>query len=339
MIGHLKMAKLRPSTVITRTPLRISFFGGGSDLKSYYSLSSGLVVSTTINKYLYVFVKKHGGVFDEKIRLNYSDTEFVDNVDFINNNIIRNTLKFLDINEPIYISTVSDMPQQTGLGSSSAFLVGLLNALYHFKGKQNVSAEQLAEEACQIEIDIMGSPIGKQDQYAAAFGGANVFEFYGDERVQNIDLNEYEQQFNDIFDNSLLVWTEKTRLASTILQEQNKNSKINSYAIDEIVTLAREFHKSLRQSTALDFLNSSLKRSWELKQSLSSQINSIEINELYKECINLGVTSAKLLGAGGGGFFFCCIPSSNQKNLIEKIGKKTVRVNFEHRGSDVIFRD
>ena len=164
-------------TIITRTPLRISFFGGGSDIKKFYSKKRGMVISSTIDKFIYVTIKKHGKTFDEKYRLNYQKSENVNNVNNIKNNIIRESLKYLKITEPLYISTIADIPSMSGLGSSSSFTVGLLKGLFALKNKK-ISKKKLAELACKIEIDLLKSPIGKQDQYAAAYGGINKFVFY-----------------------------------------------------------------------------------------------------------------------------------------------------------------
>src|SRR5271170_4751491 len=165
-----------PKMVLTRTPLRVSFAGGGTDLSDFYERDYGAVLSTAIDQYIYVTVKRHGDIFDEKVRLNYSKSEGVVSVDAVKNNIARECLRFLQIDPPIYISTVGDLPASTGLGGSSSFAVGLLNALHAFRGER-VSAGQLAEEACHIEIEVLKEPIGKQDQYAAAFGGLNFLRF------------------------------------------------------------------------------------------------------------------------------------------------------------------
>ena len=165
-----------PKTIITKTPLRISFFGGGSDIKKFYLKKRGLIISSTIDKYIYVTIKRHGNTFDEKYRINYQQSENVNKINKIKNNIIRESLKYLKIDEPLYISTIADIPARSGLGSSSSFTVGLLKGLFELKHKK-ISKKELAELACKIEIDIIKSPIGKQDQYAAAFGGLNKFIF------------------------------------------------------------------------------------------------------------------------------------------------------------------
>src|SRR5262245_45384664 len=181
------MKTYHPTFVLTRTPLRVSFAGGGTDLADFYETEYGSVLSTAIDKYIYVTIKRHGDVFNEAIRLNYSLSEQVNRVDEIKNNIARECLKFLEIDPPIYINTVGDLPASTGLGGSSSFTIGLLNGLHVYRGER-VSASQLAEEASYIEIDVLKEPIGKQDQYAAAFGGLNLFCFKpgGDVTVEPI---------------------------------------------------------------------------------------------------------------------------------------------------------
>src|SRR5437870_6014622 len=217
------MKTLSSALVVTRTPLRVSFAGGGTDLSDFYEHGHGTVFSTTIDKYIYVTVKRHGPVFDEQIRLNYSKSEQVNRIDEIENDIARECLRFLEIEPPIYVSTVGDLPASTGLGGSSSFAVGLLNALHAYRGER-VSAGQLAEEASYIEIDVLKQPIGKQDQYAAAFGGLNCFSFkpgggviVEPQRLVNGALITLLEQF-------LTFWTGHQRDASSVLTEQKANT-------------------------------------------------------------------------------------------------------------------
>ena len=213
--------------IISRTPLRISFAGGGTDIPSFYRKNNyGCVLSAAINKYIYVSVKKHSEIFTEKIRLNYSDTENVDSVNKIKNPIIRACLKHLNINENIYISTVADAPGSSGLGSSSAFCVGLLNALYTYKGL-NVSKNKLAEEAATIEIDVLKRLIGKQDHYAAAFGSINFFKFHSDEKISVKPIDENSQNVKMIFNNLYTFYSGINRDASKILESQGNRDKEN----------------------------------------------------------------------------------------------------------------
>jgi D-glycero-alpha-D-manno-heptose-7-phosphate kinase len=212
---------MKKKIVVTRTPLRISFFGGGTDISSFYKKYSGDIFSTTINKYIYVTVKEHGKIFSEKYRLNYSISERKKKINDIKNNIIKETIRHLKIHRPLYISSVGDLPSKSGLGSSSSFTVGLIKALYEFESKK-ISKKELAELACKIEIDILKNPIGKQDQYAAAFGGLNHIAFFKNSGVKVNYKKNYIKFIKKIFDNSLLLYTGITRKASDILAAQKK---------------------------------------------------------------------------------------------------------------------
>ena len=187
--------------ITTVTPLRVSFFGGGTDLKKFYQINGGQVISATINKYIYVTIKDHSKLYNEKYRLNYSITEKVSSVDKIKNDIIRACLKLLEIDTPLSISTYSDLPANSGLGSSSSFCVGLLNALHHYLG-ESVTVGQLADEACKVEIEILKNVIGKQDQYIAAYGGFNNIIFSKNNSVQIEPIDLKLKQINYLFDNS-----------------------------------------------------------------------------------------------------------------------------------------
>src|ERR1051325_11199573 len=210
-----------PGVIMTRTPLRVSFAGGGTDLADFYQKDFGAVFSTAINKYIYVTVKRHGPVFNELIRLNYSRSEQVQSLDEIENDIARECLRLLEIDPPIYVSTVADLPASTGLGGSSSFAVGLLNALHAFRGER-VSAGQLAEEGCHIEIDVLKQPIGKQDQYAAAFGGLNLFCF-GRNGVTVHPQHISKRKLDALFESVMMFWTGMQRDASTVLEDQRRN--------------------------------------------------------------------------------------------------------------------
>ena len=211
-----------PKCVTTITPQRISLFGGGTDLPDYFLKHGGSVISSTINQYVYVTVKKHSCLFNEQYRLNYSKTEHVNSIDDIENGIARECLKLLNIEPPIYIATTSDLPASSGLGSSSSFAVGLLNALHYLKGEQ-VSPGQLADEACEVEINRLGNPIGKQDQYAAAFGGLNHFHFDTNNRVKIDQIIPQNDLLQQLFSNSILLWTEIQRDSGSVLKKQGKN--------------------------------------------------------------------------------------------------------------------
>jgi len=211
--------------IISKTPLRISFAGGGTDLRSYYKHNNyGAVLSTSIDSYIYVSVKKQTSLFNEKYRLNYSETELVRNLDEIKNPIIRECIRFLNINDSLYISTIGDVPASTGLGSSSTFCVGLLNALYKFKGEV-ASAGRLAEEAAHIECDILKRPMGKQDHYAAAYGGINYIRFYDNETVTIRPMNISQNNLKNFSESIVVFWTGLTRASESVLKDFNKNKK------------------------------------------------------------------------------------------------------------------
>src|SRR3989338_1351073 len=228
----------RPSLVVTRTPLRVSFAGGGTDLPGFYEREYGAVLSTTIDKYLYVTVKRHNELFHEGFRLNYSQTEHVNRLDEIQNHIARECLRLLQVEPPVYISTIADLPEFSGLGSSSSFAVGLLNALHVFRG-EHVSAGQLAEEAAHVEIDVLNRPIGKQDHYAAAFGGLNFFCFMPKGRVSVEHQLLPSGVVQRLFEHLLLFWTRIQRDAGVVLIEQQRR-------IDETFGLLQAMREDAR---------------------------------------------------------------------------------------------
>ena len=304
--------------IVTRTPLRISFNGGGTDIKYYYEREKGLTLSTTVDKYIYVTVKEHGDLFDEKIRLNYSQTEVLSKFDDIKNNIIRECLKFLNISNSIYISTISDVPAKTGLGSSSSFAVGLLNALNVFKGN-SLTSEELAEQASYIEIDVLDSPIGKQDHYAAAFGGFNLFNYQRSGKVIVENFNN-EENLKQVFNNAMFFWTGKTRSASKILTNQKQNFEKNIENLNLIKNLTIEASELFKKDFDIIKFGEILDNSWHLKRKLSNKISNYEFDNIYKKAKEVGAIGGKILGAGGGGFFMIMAEKKYHESL-----KKTFR--------------
>jgi D-glycero-alpha-D-manno-heptose-7-phosphate kinase len=275
------MANDNNGFVMTRTPLRVSFAGGGTDLADFYEREPGVVLSTAINQYIYVTVKRHGSIFNESIRLNYSKSEQVQTIDQIDNDIARECLRYLEIEPPIYVSTVADLPASTGLGGSSSFAVGLLNALHAFRGER-VSAGQLAEEACHIEIDVLKQPIGKQDQYAAAFGGLNFFSFKagGAVTVEPQRLNN--GGLKHLFESILMFWTGHQRDSSSVLTEQKANTPAKMASLLRM----REHAFALQelccsQDFSIEKFGAILDDSWRLKRGLSSKITTGEIDRWY----------------------------------------------------------
>lgn len=325
--------------VTTITPLRISLFGGGTDLKRFYSKHSGQVISSAINKYIYVTVKQHSTLYNEKYRLNYSITEKTKKISSIKNDIIRSSLKYLKIDEPIMISTYSDLPANSGLGSSSSFCVGLLNALHNYMG-ESISAGQLAEEACEIEIDILKNSIGKQDQYVAAFGGINRFIFNKDGKVLIEPINLKFNEINNLFNNSVLVWTEVQRSASKILKKQNKNTSKNTPNLKKLLNNCNKFTNIIASENSDKFLYKAgklLEDSWADKKLLNNDISNKYLDNIHNKVLDNGGLGGKLCGAGGGGFFFELIDQDKIKNLENIFNKKNIiKINHEPLGSRLL---
>jgi D-glycero-alpha-D-manno-heptose-7-phosphate kinase len=326
-----------PRLVITRTPMRVSFSGGGTDLATFYEHGYGAVFSTAINKYIYVTVKQHGEVFDKRIRLNYSKSEQVQSIDEIENNIARECLRLLEVDTPIYISTVGDLPACTGLGSSSCFAVGLLNALHAFRGDR-VSAGQLAEEACHIEIDVLKEPIGKQDQYAAAFGGLNYFRFRpgGGVTVEPQRLSNH--ALKKIFCSLMLFWTGIFRDSGDVLSEQKAKTLQKMDSLVAMREQALELQRVVGSGHCdIEAFGAILDRGWQLKQGLANSISSNQINGWYQRAREAGAYGGKICGAGGGGFLLFVVPSTHQNAVKEALPELTeVPIGPEVHGSQIL---
>lgn len=302
-----------PEVVVTRTPLRVSFAGGGTDLAEFYEQEYGAVFSTAINKYVYVTVKRHSELFYEPIRVNYSKTEQVDEVSEIENDIARECLKFIEVGPPIYISTVADLPASSGLGGSSSFAVGLLHALHAFKGER-VSAGQLAEEAAYIEIDVIGQPIGKQDQYAAAFGGLNFFRFNPGGAVTVEPQRVTNGKLTGLFNHIMMFWTGMQRDTRSVLTEQKRNTVGKMKSLLAMRTHAQQLRalSSNGEINPTDF-GHILDESWRLKAKLASTISTGQIDIWYERAMEAGAEGGKICGAGGGGFLLFIVKPERQK--------------------------
>lgn len=267
-----------PRAVTTITPQRLSFAGGGTDLPDFYERHGGAVVSSTIDKYLYVTVKRHSPLFNEVYRLSYSKTEHVDSLEDIENDIARECLRLVHVEPPLFISTAADLPAQSGLGSSSSFAVGLLYALHTMRGEE-VSAGQLAEEACHVEIGVLKRPIGKQDQYAAAFGGLNYMSFQRDGRVHLDSVWLPGEGTLAMFKNTMLFWTGMQREAGDILQEQRHNIGSTSDTLVGMRDMAVACRDLLLKHPGDPYkLGALLDAGWRAKRSLASKVTSAEID-------------------------------------------------------------
>ncbi|HEY3761939.1 MAG TPA: GHMP kinase [Verrucomicrobiae bacterium] len=326
-----------PRIVVTRTPLRVSFAGGGTDLADYYERDYGAVFSAAIDKYIHVTVKRHSELFNEPIRINYSITEMVENVDAIQNNIARECLRLLRVDPPIYISTVGDLPASTGLAGSSCFAVGLLNALHAYKGER-VSPGQLAEEATHIEINVLKEPIGKQDQYAAAFGGLNFFRFNPGGAVTIEPARPNGTFIADLFSHVQMFWTGLQRNASSVLSEQKTNIPDKLGFLNKMRDQAHQLRTTAEtEKFSAEAFGSILHESWLLKRQLASSISSSKIDEYYELARRAGAEGGKICGAGNGGFLLFIVKPDKKAAVRDALSKLLeVPIHFEAHGSKVL---
>jgi D-glycero-alpha-D-manno-heptose-7-phosphate kinase len=323
--------------IISRTPLRISFVGGGTDLSASYLREPGGVVSTAINKYIYITVNRK---FDNRIRASYSVTEMVDHIDNLKHELIREALKLLKLENGIEITSISDIPSGgTGLGSSSSYTVGLLNALYAYRG-HHAEPERLAREACEIEIERCGKPIGKQDQYIAAYGNFQYLRFNPDETVYVDPIICRGDVKRTLESRLLLLYTGLTRSADEILREQQKNSEQNQTtqaSLQALARLAAETREALQQG-AVDCFGELLHQGWMEKQKLASSISNSQILSWYERARAHGAIGGKLLGAGGGGFLLLYAPVEQHAEIISALPElRPIAFRFEPQGSKIIF--
>jgi len=323
--------------IISQTPVRISFAGGGSDLPSYYLQHGGAVVSTAIDKYVYVTVSRK---FDESLRVSYSRTEEVESAAQLQHPIVREGMGMLGLKGGLEITSVADIPSRgTGLGSSSSFAVGLMHAL-HAIGGRHVSSGQLAHEACLIEIEKCGEPIGKQDQYAAAFGGLNYIQFHKDGSVQVDPMVLSPGAREEMNRNMVLFYTGITRSASEILASQSKqlaDQGKKAEAMHKMVAYAAELRDALCAGD-VGSMGRILHENWLLKQSITDGISSGQINAWYERALDAGALGGKLLGAGGGGFLLFYAPQEKHEAIASALSDlRRISFAMEPRGSRIIF--
>jgi D-glycero-alpha-D-manno-heptose-7-phosphate kinase len=320
--------------VITQTPLRLSLAGGGSDLAEFYRGGAGKVISTAIDKYIYVIIKER---FDDKIVLNYSRREIVDEVSQVEHDLIREAMMRTGVRCGVEITTLADIPSEgSGLGSSSSVIVGLLNAMYMYRSEQ-VTAERLAQEACEIEINRCSKPIGKQDQYAAAFGGLNVYQFNPDESVgvENVELSARSLwQFGSSL---MLFYTGRTRKSAEILSEQKQETNNRRCHLEAMLPLVDVIRESL-QSGRFDDVGRALHDGWTLKKKMASRVSDGEIDAVYDRAREAGAIGGKIAGAGGGGFLLLYVPPQHQEKVRAALsGMFELAFLPERDGSKVIF--
>lgn len=323
--------------IVSRTPLRVSFFGGGSDLPAYYRREGGGVLSTAIDKSVYVTVSKK---FDDGVRVSYSRTEEVATAAEVEHPLVRESLALLNIKGGIEITSVADIPAKgTGLGSSSAFTVGLLNALHAYQGVA-ATAELLGQQSCHIELERCGEPIGKQDQYAAAFGGFNFVRFNADDTVQVEPVACRAGLVDEIQDQLLFFYTGVTRSASALLQAQTQTvSKAGAKSDDtrELVRLAERARDAI-QAGDISPLGPMLDEAWQRKRLISKGVTNPMIDNAYAAAMAAGAQGGKILGAGGGGFFMFMAPADRHDAIRHALVEfRETPFRFAEQGSNIIF--
>lgn len=317
--------------ITTKTPLRISLCGGGTDLKSFYSKHTGAVVSFSINRYVYVSVNKK---FDGRLRVSYSKTENVDSVDDLQHELVRESLRLFNIKSGLEITSISDIPGGgTGLGSSSAFTVGLIKAL-----SDHISLGSLAERAFTVEADKCNHPVGKQDHYSAAFGGLNHFLF-SRRKVEWNPISPSLKLIKDLESHSLLLWTGITRDANEILKTQNKtfldggNIEIGK----QLSGLADDLYVEMLDGIEMERIGEYLQKAWQLKKFLAQGITNSKVDAWYEQGMWKGAYGGKLLGAGGGGFLYFLAHPKQHDTIIKETGLRKIEFKLDYEGSQVIY--
>jgi len=333
--------------IIVRAPFRLPLGGGGTDLPAYYKDHGGSLITAAINKYMYISINEPAVV--DKIKINYSKVEIVNpnEIQNIKHDIVRETLKYLEINTPLEVSSMADLSAGTGMGSSSSYAVGLLKALNQLKRKY-ISIQELAEEACKVEIDLIGKPIGKQDQYAAAFGGIIQLDINKQGVVTVTPLNLDQEVILELENRLMMFYTNIDRDANKILAEQSqKINNSNKKSVDENSALEsmhkiKEIGHEIKQALIkgnIDKLGKLLNEHWLVKKSISNQMSNSQIDDWYKQAQMHGALGGKIMGAGGGGFLLLCVENGRRKELrkaMEEMGLKYMDYRFDWEGVKIL---
>jgi D-glycero-alpha-D-manno-heptose-7-phosphate kinase len=320
--------------IISQTPYRVSFAGGGTDLPAFYRREYGAVLSTTIDQHIYVTIHRR---FESTIRVSYSRTEVASTLDDIQHELVREAMRRVEIDEPLEITTIGDVPSGTGMGSSSTLTVGLLAALHGYRNRV-VSSRLLAEHACQIEIDVLGKPIGRQDQYAAAFGGLNYIRFNPDDTVDVEPVPCRPETMAELERQTLLVYTGQTRDANVILERQSGATADRMDVLRSMRDLAHEMRDALGSDGDLERFAALLHEGWALKRSLGCGLSNDQVNEWYEAARRAGALGGKLLGAGGGGFLLLVAPTWRHRAIREALGRpRELPFRIARHGSRLIF--
>ncbi|MEA1928244.1 MAG: galactokinase [Candidatus Auribacterota bacterium] len=328
--------------IITRTPFRVTLGGGGTDLSSYYSKYGGFIFAAGIAKYMYIDVNQP---FDGLVRVKYSRSETVKEVEDIDHDIAREALKMMGVERGIEVVSIADIPAGTGLGSSSCYTVGILNAIHTYK-LDHIGLSDLAEEACKLEIDILGAPIGKQDQYMAAFGGFTVLEIAKDGVVKVRNARISEDSVDELNRNMLMFYTHTSHRSSDILEGQSRGIEKNEKEIVDSMHRIKEIGYQIleaMESSNLSRVGMLFDEHWEQKKKLSTRMTNPRFDEIYNLAINNGALGGKISGAGGGGFFVFYVENDHRKfkDLMKGAGLRPMRYRFDFEGSKVLvnFRD
>ena len=319
--------------IVTRTPFRVSFCGGGTDIPSHYLEHGGCTVSTTIYKYMYITLARS---FHDSTFLKYSVVENIRSFDEIKHPIYKELLRKYDIRN-VEINSTSDIPAGTGLGSSSAFTVGLINSLRTFK-HCTISKRILAEEACETEIDKLGEPIGKQDQYASAYGGLNFIRYNKDNTVDVERIDMYPDDKKNMFDRMMMFYVGGTRDASRIISGYGK-SKTSAEQKNKMSQLAEKLKYNLQKGN-IDSMGKILDEGWRIKKSFSQDVSNPQIDELYDKAMDNGASGGKLLGAGGNGFMLFYVNDDCKESVRKALSDyREISFTFDDDGSKVVYSD
>ena len=324
--------------IITRTPFRITLGGGGTDLPSYYSKYNGFIFAAAINKYM--FINLNRPIVDDLVRVKYAKSETVTHRDELQHDIAKEAMRMMDIGKALEIVSMADIPAGTGLGSSSCYSVGLLNGLHTMK-REYVSLHELAEEACDLEINRLGKPIGKQDQYMAAFGGLTVLEIEKDGIVKVKKANISGATIDDLNRNLLMFYTNTSRDANEILSEQSQGAKTEKKDVVESMHYIKDLgYKILDAAESGNISNIGLmfNQHWQYKKRISTKMTNPRFNEIYEIAKANGALGGKISGAGGGGFFLFYVDEKQGKfrEEMKKLGLREMRYRFDFEGSKVI---
>jgi D-glycero-alpha-D-manno-heptose-7-phosphate kinase len=323
--------------VISQTPYRISFFGGGTDYPVWAREHGGAVLTTSIDKYLYTSVRLLPPFHEHKFRITYSKIENVHSIDEIAHPAVREVFRYMNVTDGLEMHTDSDLPARSGIGSSSSFVVGLLNSLYALQGKI-VDKERLAQQSIHIEQTLLKENVGCQDQIIAAYGGLNHIQFHtnGSFSVQPITIKE--NRLKDLQRHLMLFYTGTTRVASVVAAEQIKNTPKRQNELKAIHQMVAEGLKILNSDTRITDFGALLHEGWQMKKQLSDKISNPLIDEIYSAGQSAGAIGGKLLGAGSGGFMLMFVPPEKQFHVAEKLGKLLpIKFSFESGGSKIIF--